>query len=570
MYLAIGKKGRSCRLAYQRHVIINPMTRRMPNDDAPHQRTAASASTLYVWFEHRPWFLALVLVVVTFAAYQPTWHAGFIWDDNDHLTANPAMTAPHGLRMIWSSLVVSRYYPLTLTCFWVQRRFWGLNPMPYHLVNMALHAISGISAFLVLRRLRMPASWLAATLWVLHPVNVESVAWITELKNTQSGSFFFLSILCFLRFDVDKRHGWYALAIACGLAAMLSKPSTVVLPLVLLLCIWWERGCWKRTDIVRIVPFFGLAVGLSALTIIEQRGQILRAGTTEWQLGPAERLVVAGKIIWFYAAKVVWPVRLTFVYPRWEVDASSLWSLVPTLALVVVGVTLWRCRSRAWCRAALFGGGFFVVALFPVLGFLDVFYFRYSFVADHFQYLACIGLISLAVSAGTAICERAGQWGRDLGTLAAAIVLLILGVSTWKQARIYKNPETLWGDTLTKNPQCWMAHNNLGLTLESLGRAQEAIGHFEQALHLRPDYAELQCNLGLALAQAGRIPEAIEHLQQALRLRPDFAEAHCNLGIALRQAGRIPEAIEHFQQALRIKPDLTQAQSALARLQGSQ
>ncbi len=165
------------------------MITRRPSDDAPHQPTAVlSPATRLV---HRPWLLALVLVVVTFVVCQPVQHAGFIWDDDDHLTANPAMTAPHGLKMIWSSLAVSRYYPLTLTTFWVQRRLWGLNPLPYHLVNVALHAVNGILIFLVLRRLRVTAAWLAAMLWVLHPVNVESVAWITELKNTQSGVFFF-------------------------------------------------------------------------------------------------------------------------------------------------------------------------------------------------------------------------------------------------------------------------------------------------------------------------------------------------------------------------------------------
>jgi hypothetical protein len=244
------------------------MTKRMPIDDAPQQRTALSSAATETWFAHRPWLIALVFAVVTFAAYQPTWHAGFIWDDPEHLTANPAMTAPHGLKMIWSSLAVSRYYPLTLTTFWVQWRLWRLNPLPYHLVNIFLHTVNGFLLFLVLRRLKIPAAWVAAMLWVLHPVNVESVAWITELKNTQSGFFFFLSVLCFLRFDTDKKSGWYALAIVCGLAAILSKPSTVVLPLVLLLCVWWERGRWNRTDIVRTAPFFGLAVGMSMLTVI--------------------------------------------------------------------------------------------------------------------------------------------------------------------------------------------------------------------------------------------------------------------------------------------------------------
>ncbi len=177
-----------------------------------------------------PWLLAIMLVVLTFVAYRPVCHAGFIWDDDDHLTANPAMTAPHGLRMIWSSLAVSRYYPLTLTTFWFEHRLWGLEPMPYHLVNIGFHAVNGILVFLLLRRWRIRAAWVAAMLWVLHPVNVESVAWITEMKNTQSGVFFFLTLLCFLRFDAGKDCHWYVMAVVCGMAAILSKPSTVVLP----------------------------------------------------------------------------------------------------------------------------------------------------------------------------------------------------------------------------------------------------------------------------------------------------------------------------------------------------
>ncbi len=436
--------------------------------------------------------------------------------------------------------------------------------MPYHFVNIALHALNGVLVYLALRRLRIPSPWLAAMLWALHPVNVESVAWITELKNTQSGLFFFLSVLCFLRFDAGARRRWYGLALLCGLAALLSKPSTVVLPLALLLCVWWERGSWRRADILRIAPFFLLALGMSALTVVEQRGHIQGAGTAEWNLGMTERLVLAGKAVWFYASKVLWPARLTFVYPHWKLDAGSFWRWLPLAAGLAVGGALLRAsRRQSWARAGLFGCGFFVLALLPVLGFFDVYYFRFSYVADHFQYLACLGLISLAASTGTAICQRDGQRGRDLGTVAAAIALLVLGVSTWRQARIYQDMETLWGDTLTKHPQCWMAHNNLGTVLSQEGKVTDAIGRYQQALRLKPDYDEAHYNLGNALARTGKIEEAIAHFEQALRIKPDYAEAHNNLGIALAQAGRIEEAIAHYQQALRIKPDYAEAHNNL-------
>jgi tetratricopeptide (TPR) repeat protein len=273
-------------------------------------------------------------------------------------------------------------------------------------------------------------------------------------------------------------------------------------------------------------------------------------------------------------------------------------------AAVAVGVILWKRRRLPGCRAALFGWAFFIVALAPVLGFFDVYYFRYSYVADHFQYLACLGLISLAAGTGTAICQRAGPRGRDLGTLAAAIVLLVLGVSTWRQARIYQNMQTLWRDTLAKNPRCWMAHDNLGLALAQVGRVpeavahweqalrinphdaeahnnlgralagtgkiEEAIAHFEQALRINPDLADAHNNLGITSAQTGKIEEAIAHFEQALRINPDYAKAHYNLGLVLGQTGRILEAIEHLQQALRINPDYAEARNALARLQARQ
>ncbi|MGD0060439.1 MAG: tetratricopeptide repeat protein [Verrucomicrobiia bacterium] len=568
------------------------MTRSMRIDDASHQRTAGSSPAATTRLMHRPWFLALLLVVVTFVAYQPTWHAGFIWDDDDHLTANPAMTAPHGLRMIWSSLTFSRYYPLTLTTFWFGRRLWGLDPLPYHLVNIGLHAINGILVFLILRRLRVPGAWLAACLWVLHPVNVESVAWITELKNVQSGFFFFLSLLCFLRFDAERNHRWYALALVCGLAAMLSKPSTVVLPLVLLLCVWWEHGGWQRGDIARATPFFGLACGMSALTILEQHGQVLRAGTGEWKLGMAERFIIAGKGIWFYAMKALWPVDLMFVYPRWEADARSALLWAPLAAVAVAGVILWRLRRRPWCRAAWFGCGFFIVALLPVLGFFDVYYFRYSYVADHFQYLASLGIIALAVAAvGVVVRQPSGQF------LAGAIAVTVLGVLSWQHCHVFYDEETLWRDVIARNPSCAIAHGNLatvligrgdyaealdqcqealrlkpddasahdnwGSILLKTGKPQEAIKEYERAVQIKPDSAEAQYNYGNALFQVGRVPEAIEHYELAVRINPYVAAAQYNLGNALLHVGRVPDAIGHYEQAVEFSPDDAEAHNKL-------
>ncbi len=535
------------------------MIAKKATDHAAHEQPAVSSATVKPWPAQRTCLWALALLIITLVAYQPIWHAGFIWDDDDHLTANPAMTAPHGLRMIWSSLAVSRYYPLTLTCFWIQRRLWGLDPLPYHLVNVALHAANGVLVLLVLRRLRVRAAWLAAMLWTLHPVNVESVAWITELKNVQSGLFFFLSVLCFFRSEGEGGwRRWDTFALVFGLAAFVSKPSTVVLPLVLLLCVWWERGSCKRVDVLRIIPLFIAALGMSALTIIEQRGHIQRTGTAEWNLAMAQRFVLAGKAVWFYACKTVWPAELTFVYPHWNLNAGSFWGWLPLGGLAVVGLLLWLFRRQSWARASLLGSGFFVLSLLPVVGFINIYYFRFSYVADHFAYLACLGLISLVVATGAAVCERAGRWRRPLGGTVAAAVLLVLGAATWSQAHIYHDPVTLWSDTLRENPECWMAHDDLGVVLVEQGRFQEAIGHYQQALQLRPG-AEVHNNMGIALARQARFQEAISHYQQALQLRPDYAEAHNNLGIALFRLGQVQEAMVHWQRALEIKPDYAEA-----------
>lgn len=488
------------------------------------------------------WLLGVMFLVIAFLAYQPAWHAGFIWDDDDHLTANPAMTAPDGLRMIWSSMPVSRYYPLTLTSFWVQQRLWGLDPMPYHLVNIALHVINALLMFLVLRRLRVTGALLAALVWLLHPVNVESVAWVTELKNTQSGLFFFGAVLCFLRSEAatedrsrleiaPTNHGGYALALLCGAAAMLSKPSTVILPLTLWLCVWWERREWRWVDIVRISPFLVLSLGISVLAVLEQRWQISRSGPAVWNVGTAplgagqaQRLVIAGKAVWFYTAKLFWPAPLMFVYPRWNTGIRSFLPWIPLMGLIAVGVVLWFARGRGWDRAAIFGLGYFVMALLPVLGFFDIYYFHYTFVADHFQYLASIGLIAMATSAGATLTSRAvhdeehsrravhgkehsrraGKLATDIGMVASCGVLVALGALTWSQSRVYHDAETLWSDTLRKNPSCWMADHNLADLLLQRGDVRDAIAHWEHALQTNPDLPEVYNNLGITLFKAGR------------------------------------------------------------------
>ena len=506
------------------------------------------------------WCGALI-VLLTVVAYFPALHGGFIWDDDDHLTKNPAMLSTAGLKQIWSSLAVSRYYPLTLTTFWVEHRFWGLNPQPYHAVNIGLQAANAVLLWILLRRLQVRGAWIAAMLWAVHPINVETVAWVTEMKNTQSGLFFLLALLMFLRFEDSQRWRDYGIALMCGAAAMLSKPSTVVLPGVILLCAWWRRGRWTRQDLLRVAPLVALAMGMSLLTVLEQRHHIEHEIAAGWTLAAGQRLVLAGDAVWFYAGKLLWPADLIFIYPRWELWTDSAVAWLPLAGLLAVAWVLWRFRHESWARAGTFGVGYSVIALLPVLGFFEIFFFRYSYVADHFQYLATMGWVALVVSAGVLICDRWG--GRQVGTIAAAVMVLTLMLCTWTRAHVYHDSETLWRDTLARNPGALMAHNNLGVLLEQNGRILEAIEHFKQALRIDVDNPQTHNNLGNALFRQGDVAKAEKEYNQALRLNPGSATAHFNLGTALRQLGQASEAIPHYEQALQLNPDYPEAQNNL-------
>jgi hypothetical protein len=472
--------------------------------------------------------LALGLLALTIIVYWPVRQAGFIWDDDDHLTENPAMTSPDGLVKIWSSLSVSRYYPLTLTTFWVQRQLWSLNPLPYHAVNVVLHGLNAILIYLTLRRLQVRPAWVAAAVWAIHPVNVESVAWITELKNVQSGVFFFLALLSFLQSERNDSRGWYASSIGCAVAAVLSKSSTVILPLVLLLCVWWQRRQITRRDWLRIAPFFLIALPMALLTIAEQQSRV--QSQPAWSLGLVNRFGIAGRSLWFYVGKLLWPPNLSFIYPRWSVPGKSspAWLAWPGIAaLVALG---WRYRQKSWARTGLFGLAYFAAALLPVLGLFNIFFFRYSFVADHFQYLASIGIIALACAAVASAVPPP-----HLRLTIASAALVSLGFLSRQHLLIFADEETLWRDTVTRNPRAVIAQNNLGLVLYGQLQYRRAIECFDRALQADPDSPEAHYNLGLVLTELGHYAKAATQMRSALQVAPHFARAENGLGFVLAQ-----------------------------------
>jgi len=546
----------------------------------------------------RDWFWALLLIAFVFIAYAQVFRADFIWDDESHLTQNPCVVGPLGLKEIWTT-TQAVYYPLVLTTFWVLHKFFGLNPLPYHLLNILLHVASAILLWRILQVLRVRGAWLGAALWALHPVMVQSVAWVTELKNTQSCVFYLLSILFFLKWE-DQRGAFsrlpqrrtkdrcslvFALSLLFFILATLSKPSVVMLPFVLALCVWWMRGKIRWRGALALAPFALISVVASAWTIWEQRFHA-RAVGPDWTQTFPERLIIAGKAIWFYLGKLVWPHPLIFIYPRWDVDWPKVVAYLPLMAAMAALIALWFVRAQ-WGRALFFAAAYYVVSLFPVLGFFSVYFFRYSFVSDHFQYLASMGPLALTGAAIATFlgrfCEtpdhfvshpdtvpRSGstiaspRWRLVLSRGLCGTLLVLLGSLTWRQTGEYHNLFAIYTATLQKNPRCWMAHYNLGIVLSEQGEADQAIEHYGQAVALRPDYAEAHYNLGRLLVEHGQLADAIAHYERAAAINPADAEAQNNLGVTLFGTGRADDAIAHYQKALEIRPDYAEASCNLA------
>ncbi|HTX64579.1 MAG TPA: tetratricopeptide repeat protein [Opitutaceae bacterium] len=488
--------------------------------------------------------ICLLIFGATLLAYGPALRGGFIWDDSGHVT-RPDLQSFAGLGRIWFEIgATQQYYPFLHSAFWLEHRLWGDAPLGYHLLNVLLHAAAACLLGTALRKLAVPGAWVAALLFALHPVCVESVAWISEQKNTLSAVLYLCSALAYFRFDERRRGADYALAAGLFLLALLTKTVTATLPAALLLVLWWRRGrlAWRR-DVLPLLPWFAAAATAGGITAWFERARIGAQGA-DFTLGAAQRFLVAGRVVWFYLAKLAWPADLIFIYPRWTIDAAVAWQwLFPLGALTLVAV-LWRARQRGPLTALLYFGG----TLFPALGFFNVFPFLFSFVADHFQYLASAGILALA-AAGLA------RLPRTAGATVAGLLLAGCGALTWQQCGMYRDVFTLYQTTIARNPDCWLAYNNLAEATADAGRPAEAIPLLDQALQLRPDFAEAESNLGDDLRLIGRPQDAIPHLLHAINLQPKFAQAHNNLGTALMMTNRPAEGMAEFRQAAALRSD---------------
>jgi Flp pilus assembly protein TadD len=521
---------------------------------------------------------AALIVLLTVAAYIPTLQGGFVFDDHDLIAENRMIQAGQNLPRFWFTAETRDYRPLTWSLWWLEWRLWDGRTTGYHVVNVLLHAGNSLLVWMILRRLKIPGAWLAAAVFAIHPVNVATVAWISEQKNTLSMLFCAAAIWFYLKFDGADRNDdsvvglrgraaldaqqrvptipMYALSLLAFLLALLSKTAVVMLPVVLLGCQWWLRGRLRRRDWLCSLPYFAAALVLALVTIVQHHQNL--PGNFVGQASFAGRLATAGQVPWFYLGKAFLPLNLTVIYPKWEIDPTRWVSYVPGVILLGAFVVFWWKRA-SWGRPLLFGLGYFVVMLFPVLGFFDQGFYHFTLVADHWQYHSITGVIALVVAGGQKICSRIGRKSGCVDELMGVALLAVLGVASWERGHVYANDETLWRDNVTKNPHAWVLYYNLGVALGRSGKADEAIACYEQALQIKPDYADAQYNLGVALARLGRAREAIPHYGQALRITPYHAEAHNGLGLALASLGRFQEAFGHWEQALRLRPDYAEA-----------
>lgn len=541
-----------------------------------------------------PILATAAIMVAVFAAHAPSIWADRIWDDNLMVYANPMIHAGDGLYRFWFTREAPDYWPLTSTMFWIEWRIWGNNPLPYHVANTLLHALGAILLWRVLRRLNVneAGAWLAGLIFAVHPVTVESVAWVAERKNVLSIVLYLLSILAYLRFQDDGGRRWYVGSLIAAFAALLAKTSVVMLPPVLLLCLWWKRGRVTRKDLVGTLPFFALSAVFGLLTLWFQHGNNAAAGLNVRPESFASRLAASGWVVWFYLYKILLPIRLAMVYPRWNVDVGQVLSFVPLGLLIVCMAVLWRFRA-GWARAPLAAMTYFVVTLVPVMGFVGMTYAVYSLVADHLQYLPMIGIIALAGGLAGSLIAGPGTHktplARGAGLAIVCAVVVTLATLTWRQSRVYLNEGTLWTHTLAINDAAWVGYLNRGAFHCEHKNFEQAIEDCTQAIARKPDHPDPFYNRGYAHAGLGRFDLAIPDYTRSIELRnddpdtyfnrataylktnaPDRALAdfrmaaelgmntaalHFNVGNALLALGRLDEAIASFARAIKLQPD---------------
>jgi tetratricopeptide (TPR) repeat protein len=512
------------------------------------------------------WYGLLFLSMVTLLAYSSVLPAGFIWDDDAYVIENMQLRTAEGLARIWLEPgATPQYYPMVFTLFWAQFQLWGLNPVGYHLVNILLHILNAVLLWSCLRRLDAPAPFWIASIFALHPVQVESVAWITELKNVLSTFFYLLALHAYLKFsglcnkETPERKAFlfYAVSLGCFLLALFSKTVSGSLPAAMLLIIWWQKGRVAWREIWKLLPFFALAMFLGGQTARLEVSHVLAKGP-EWDFSLLERLLIAGRAVWFYAGKLIWPHPLIFNYPRWQIDAGEWWQYLFPLAFMGLLFLLWYLRERIG-RGTLVAVLFFCGTLFPALGFFNVYPMRYSFVADHFQYAASIGLIALFCGSTQMVFARLPGRLRQAQRLFFVVIVVLLATLTWNQGHAYRDRFTLFSDTIAKNPSSWLSYSNRGRDYALAGRDALALEDLERSLALNPNDADaLQCR-GIIRLKRKEYDRALADLDKSIAIQPWRSDYFRNRSIANRVAGRLDLAIADADSVIRLAPESVEA-----------
>lgn len=502
------------------------------------------------------YLLALGIIVAVAVVYLPSYRAEFIWDDDDYILLNPLVTEPGGLADIWNpqSSLNPQYYPLVFTMFRLEYVLWGLNPVGYHVLNVLLHALAAVLLLFLLSRLGVPGAWLVALLFALHPVYVESVAWVTERKNVLCAFFFFLSALSYLRFDETSRYRWFGLSLLCFLLSMFSKTVAASLPLALGLILWWRRRPLSLSRVLTLLVMLGVGFVMGMLTRQHEYRHMLSAGSGSIfeQLTFVDRILIAGRAFWFYLSKLIWPVDLAFIYSRWPVVAGDLrqW-LFPLGAVLAAIVLLFLLLRGRIGRGPIAASAFYAVAIFPALGFVNIAFTRYSYVADHFQYIASVGALLLIGGIWSALAGTPrGSWFRSrrfLAMVGIAVVLLgTLSCMSHRQVRVFHDLGTLWEHTASKTPDNWIVQVNYGAWNGQHGRPAEAAACYERAIALSPPPSEAAIlsysNLASIRYREGKLEESLQMAQNCLAIKPDHPPALFNLGRTLWGLGRLAEA----------------------------
>jgi len=508
------------------------------------------------------WVGIFFIAIVTLLAYSSVFSAGFIWDDDDHVIKIMSLANIDGLARIWFDPGTTiQYYPLVFTAFWAQIQLWGLEPFGFHLVNIVLHIGNALLLWICLTRLDIPGAFWAACIFALHPLHVESVAWITELKNVLSAFFYLLALLSYWRFSElhaanpeCRRNArlFYLAALILFSFALLSKTVSCTLPAVILLLFWWKRGRIELREIVPLLPFFILAVVLGLLTLRVETDYLLAKGP-EWNFSIVERLLIAGRVIWFHAGKILWPYPLMFNYPRWQLDTGLWWQYLFPLTAFTLLILFWRNRERTG-RGLLAACLFTMGTNFPVLGFLNVYSMRFSFVADHYYYLANIGVIVLFCAAICLVRQQLPTSFRHAEKIFYGVILLILALLTWQQGKIYQDRLTLFNDIITKNPASWFGYSNRAVCYAGSGRDDLAMADLEKSLELKPDEADALHARGIINLKQKKYDRAFADFDRSIAIRPWRADYYKNRSIAYRSAGRLDNALVDADRIIAMEP----------------